>query len=241
MTNHSSDLIFAMNEEFRLQEVNEAFQTKLDYDSLELKNSQFTDLVEENELFFVLQLIEKSKSDGKETSFQTQILRNNRSSILVELEVSWDREDRLYYCTARDLSKRTDTAAAISDSEESFHYLFMENPSPMLIWDFTTLKFLECNTETLKLYGYTREEFLQLSIIDIRPPEDIPLILEASKTEQAYRNIKKRWRHLKKNGEVICMEIKSSLINFRGSRAALVHLNDVTSKVNAEEELFRTY
>src|SRR5690554_2682697 len=241
MTNHSSDLIFAMNDEFKLQEVNEASGRILDYDPQELKNGRLIDLVEKEELFFVLQSIEKSKSDGKEVRFQTRFLPNNKKAVLMELSVYWDREDKLYYCTARDLSNRTQAAVAINEYEESFHYLFMENPSPMLIWDFTTLKFVECNTETLKLYGYTREEFLQLSITDIRPPEDIPLILEASKNEQAYRNIKKRWRHLKKNGEVMCMEIKSSIINFRGSRSALVHLNDITAKVNAEEELFRTY
>ena len=241
MTNHSSDLIFAMNDEFKLQEVNEASGRILDYDPQELKNGRLIDLVEKEELFFVLQSIEKSKSDGKEVRFQTRFLPKNKKAVLMELSVYWDREDKLYYCTARDLSNRTEAAVAINEYEESFHYLFMENPSPMLIWDFTTLKFVECNTETLKLYGYTREEFLQLSITDIRPPEDIPLILEASKNEQAYRNIKKRWRHLKKNGEVMCMEIKSSIINFRGSRSALVHLNDITAKVNAEEELFRTY
>src|SRR5690606_21864415 len=137
-----------------------------------------------------------------------------------------------------------DTAAAalsIEDAEESYHYLFMDNPSPMLIWDFETLKFTECNNEALKKYGYSREEFLNLNIKDIRPQEDIPLIESFSKSEKAYLKIPPIWRHLKKSGELMYMNVTSHVINFKGRRAALVHLNDVTEKVKAEGELLKTY
>jgi len=241
MTNQSSDLIFAMNEELYFKEVNEAVVKNLNSRQSELIELSFLDIVEKPERISVHKCIEKSKTEGIETHFQTKILPKDKPSILVKVSVNWDSEDGMFYCTAREISEIKETDSSLGDSEAGFHYLFMDNPSPMLIWDFSTLKFIECNTETLKLYGYTREEFLQLSITDIRPPEDIPFILEASKSEQAYNNIKNRWRHLKKSGELMLVEIKSHVVNFKGRRAALVHLTDVTAKVKAEEELFRTY
>src|SRR5690606_28977983 len=99
----------------------------------------------------------------------------------------------------------------------------------------------ECNPQALKKYGYTRDEFLKLDIAQIRPKEDIPLILAATKSEEAYRNIKKRWRHVKKNGELMHVDTYTKIIDYKGRKAALVHVSDVTEKVEAEEELLKAY
>src|SRR5690606_36576669 len=109
------------------------------------------------------------------------------------------------------------------------------------IWDFSTLKIIECNPQALKKYGYTREEFLELDVTQIRPKEDIPLILAATRSEEAYRNIKKRWRHLKKNGELMHVDTYTKITDYKGRKAALVHVSDVTEKVEAEEELLKAY
>jgi PAS domain S-box-containing protein len=122
--------------------------------------------------------------------------------------------------------------------EKKYNYLFENNPSPMFIWDFETLQIIDCNEEALMKYGYLREEFLQLTLRDIRPEEDIPLINEATKDEASYNKIhKKIWRHKKKNGEIIFMELSGHLIDYNGRRSSFVQLNDVTEKLKAEREL----
>ena len=124
------------------------------------------------------------------------------------------------------------------ESEKKYKYLFENNPSPMFIWDFETLQIIDCNEEALLKYGYLREEFLQLTLRDIRPEEDIPLINEATKNETSYSKIhKKIWRHKKKNGEIIFMELSGHLIDYNGRRSSFVQLNDVTEKLKAEREL----
>lgn len=137
-----------------------------------------------------------------------------------------------------DISDQKNKEAALIESEKKYKLLFDNNPSPMFIWDFETLQIVDCNEEALIKYGYSREEFLKLNIRQVRPPEDIALINEATKNEASYGAIhKKNWRHLKKNGDLIHVEVTGHVIEFNGRRASLVLINDITEKVKAENEL----
>ncbi|MCY7293315.1 MAG: PAS domain-containing protein, partial [Ferruginibacter sp.] len=102
---------------------------------------------------------------------------------------------------------------------------------------FETLQIIDCNEEALLKYGYTKKEFLQLSIKDIRPEEDIAKIKQAVQTEEAYGKIhKKIWRHKKKNGEIMYMDVTGHLIDYNGKRVSIVMLIDVTEKLRQEEQ-----
>jgi PAS domain S-box-containing protein len=122
--------------------------------------------------------------------------------------------------------------------EQQYKYLFDNNPAPMFIWDFETLEILDCNEEAAIKYGYTREEFLKLTLRDVRPQEDIDMINAATLNEESYGRIhKKVWRHFKKNGEIIFAEVTGHLIEFNHKRASLVIVNDVTDRYKTENEL----
>lgn len=120
-------------------------------------------------------------------------------------------------------------------SEEKYKFLFFNNPQPSWIFDLESLVFLEVNNAALLHYGYSREEFLGMTIKDIRPVEDIPNTLnyeirhDYSKGEQ--------WRHLKKNGEIIYVEVSYHAIDFFGKQAHHVLIHDITSRVKAEQEM----
>jgi PAS domain S-box-containing protein len=123
-------------------------------------------------------------------------------------------------------------------SESRYKKLFENNPSPMYIWDFKSQKIVDCNEEALLLYGYTREEFLSLSLKDIRPREDIYLLEALTHSEESYSRIEKKiWRHKKKNGDIIYLHIVGHLFNYNGKKVSLVSLNDFTEKIRAEEAL----
>ena len=88
------------------------------------------------------------------------------------------------------------------------------------------------------LYGYSREEFLQLTIKDIRPEEDIAKIIQATENESTYGEIhKKVWRHLKKNGELMYVEVTGHLLDYNDRRSSLALINDITERKKAAEAL----
>lgn len=138
----------------------------------------------------------------------------------------------------RDITERKKNELLQQDSNNNYKYLFDNNPFPLLIFDFETLKIIDCNIECLMLYCYSREEFLQLTIKDIRPEEDIEKIIGATKNESTYGEIHKNvWRHLKKNGELMNVEVTGHLLNYNNRRCSLAFINDITERKIAEEKL----
>lgn len=107
----------------------------------------------------------------------------------------------------------------------------------MWIYDLKTLAFLEVNTAAVDHYGYSREEFKSMTLKDIRPEEDLELLNHD--LNNTFRDLNKAgaWRHIKKNGELIYVEIVSHITVFDGKSARHVMITDVTDKYLAEKEL----
>ncbi|OGS49026.1 MAG: hypothetical protein A3K68_01920 [Euryarchaeota archaeon RBG_16_68_13] len=133
--------------------------------------------------------------------------------------------------------ERQQAEEAVRDSEERYRMLFEVNPHPMWVYDIETLRFLAVNDAAITHYGYSREEFLAMTIRDIRPPEDVPRLLRAvSHLEPGYHR-SGQWRHVRKDGSVIDVEITSHVLVFAGRRADLVLVNDITQRKRAEEQV----
>lgn len=125
----------------------------------------------------------------------------------------------------------------LKNSEEKYRFMFHNNPQPNWIYDVETLSFLEVNEAAIQHYGYSEEEFLSMTLKDIRPVEDIPgLIEDIEKTNRLYNNAGE-WRHLKKNGQIIFVEIISHAVTYNGKDARHVLVHDITDRKIAEEEL----
>jgi PAS domain S-box-containing protein len=123
------------------------------------------------------------------------------------------------------------------ESEEKYRILFENNPHPMWVYDLETLKFLTVNDAAVEHYGYSRDEFLTMTLTDIRPAEDISPLLE--NISRITTGIDKAgiWRHRKKDGTVIHVEITSHVVDFGGRRGEIVLANDVTNSLKLEEQL----
>ena len=115
-------------------------------------------------------------------------------------------------------------------SEEKYRQMFYKNPFPMWINDAECHGILEVNDAAIHTYGYDREEFLELSLKDIL--EDAEDILEISSCDEI-----KFWRHRKKNGDIIIVELSYYPINYFGKTAMQAQVNDITHKVRLEKEL----
>jgi len=126
---------------------------------------------------------------------------------------------------------------ALRESETTFRLLFANHPHPMWVYDLQTLQFLEVNEAAINHYGYSRDEFCQMFITDIRPPEDVPLLFDHLQGERPALQQSGRWRHRLKDGRIIDVEITSHLLEFVGRKAALVVALDITERKRAEEAL----
>jgi PAS domain S-box-containing protein len=129
---------------------------------------------------------------------------------------------------------------ALRDSERRYRLLFESNPFPMWVYDREGLSFLAVNDAAVRRYGYSSDEFLSLTIKDIRPPEDVPSVLENIAVRSDGPREAGVWRHQKKDGTLIDVEITSYPLTFAGRSAALVLANDITERKRAEEALHRS-
>lgn len=125
----------------------------------------------------------------------------------------------------------------ILESERKYRFLFANNPQPMWIFDVDTLQFLEVNDKAIQHYGYSREEFLSMTIKDIRPPEEVALMKELLVDKNGGDQSYESWRHIKKNGEIIYVEINFKEVEFQGKKARHVLVNDITKRRMAENAL----
>jgi PAS domain S-box-containing protein len=121
-----------------------------------------------------------------------------------------------------------------------FRLLFAGNPLPMWLYDLETLAFLDVNDAAVAHYGYSRAEFLQMRITDIRPEEDIERLLADVRSLRPSLQSSGEWRHRLRDGRVIDVEIASHTLEFRGGLAALVVVHDVTDRKQAELALKRS-
>ncbi len=133
--------------------------------------------------------------------------------------------------------ERAEAQAALRRSEEDFRLLFASNPLPMWVYDLTTLRFLAVNHAAVAHYGYSEEEFLDRTIKDIRPPDDVPALMARVRlAEQGVRH-GGVWRHVTKEGRLIQVRITSHPIQFRGQAAELILAQDVTQELENERAL----
>ncbi len=126
---------------------------------------------------------------------------------------------------------------AVRDSEARYRLLFESSPHPLWVYDLESLAFLAVNDAAIQKYGYSRSEFLALTIRDIRPPEDVPALLHEAHQERNTLDSPGLWRHRKKDGTIIHVEITSHQLLFEGRLAKLVLAHDVSESKKLEQQL----
>ncbi|MEK7263874.1 MAG: PAS domain S-box protein, partial [Bacteroidota bacterium] len=131
----------------------------------------------------------------------------------------------------------TTQTKALRDSERHYRILFENNPLPFWVYDLETLEFLAVNDAAIHHYGYSRNEFLTMNVKDIRPTEDVPDLLRNTIHQRSGIENAGIWRHRKKDGTIIDVEVRSHELTFQGRRAKLVLVNDITERKKSEQAL----
>jgi PAS domain S-box-containing protein len=122
-------------------------------------------------------------------------------------------------------------------SEGRYQLLFERNPLPMWVYDPVTLCFLEVNDAAIRHYGYSREEFLGMTIKDIRPTEDVPNLLADVAGNRSAPYVTGLWRHRKKDGSLIDVEVTAHEFEYGDRKSRLVLAKDITEQVRAEAQV----
>lgn len=145
-----------------------------------------------------------------------------------------------YLSIKEDIIERKKAEENLKESEKKYRYLFENNPQPMWIYDLETLAFLEVNNAAIQHYGYTREEFLSMTIKDIRSKEDIDMLLkDIEMAKLVGYNPAREWRHIKKSGEIINVNVVSHKVTFNNREARHILVNDITATKKAEQALLK--
>jgi PAS domain S-box-containing protein len=142
-----------------------------------------------------------------------------------------------HYQHVIDLQQQSDEQ--VQKSQEAYLSLFNQSPLPMVLFDNETLRFLLVNDAACTNYGYTREEYATMTLKDIRPIEDIPVLekniaLSSKSGIMSYDDI---IRHRKKNGEIIQVKIKTTFVTFEGKQVRLALPFDITEEMDIQSKL----
>ncbi len=138
----------------------------------------------------------------------------------------------------RDVTAWKQAGTRIRESEARYRELFDSNPHPMWVYELSSLRFLMVNDAAVKHYGYSRDEFLAMTIADIRPAEDVPRVLtNIASVQDGLADEAGVWVHRTKEGRLIDVEITSHVLYVGERRAEIVLAHDVTMQRQAQAAL----
>lgn len=136
------------------------------------------------------------------------------------------------------IKKEANLISRLDASERYFRNTFEANPVPMYVFDVENGKFLHANDAACTKYGYTKEEFLQMNIVDIRPQSESSKLMDLTSmiNNRDYSGI---LIHINKNKEVFPVEIETNTIRFEEREARLVLATDVSERIDYIQKIER--
>jgi len=169
-----------------------------------------------------------------------KVMKNREPIVMQEYYPPWNRwfENRIYPSPDGGITIFFTDITDSKKAQERYRQLFYDNPMPMWIYDEYSFKFVEVNDTAVTHYGYSREEFLSMTIRDIRPLEDLEKLDRSPKTLKGdILTHKGIWRHYKKDRTLIDVEITAHHIDFNNKPSVLVLINDITERLKSETAL----
>nr|MDQ3819796.1 PAS domain S-box protein [Acidobacteriota bacterium] len=232
--------VWILDAEARITYINQRLANMLGYAVEELVGQQVFDFMDEAHIPAAKQRLERRRQGIKEQ--HDFPFRRKDGSELWTIISGAPIFNEHGECTGSlamftDITERKRVEGALRASEARYRLLFENNPQPMWVYDRETLGFLAVNEAAIQHYGYSREEFLAMTIKDIRPPEDVAPLLDSVSQMVPGLNEGGTWRHRKKDGTIIYVEVNSHTLPFVGRQAELVLPNDITERKRAEDEL----
>jgi len=186
---------------------------------------------------FVARQINSATKKGTPLDFELPIItaRGNQKWVRVigEPEFSGKKCVRIYG-SFQDVTDRKLTHRRLEESEKRYSDLFQLSPLPKWVFDLETLRFLDVNNAAIQHYGYTHEEFLNMTIKDIRPIDQVPKLVEILDAHQSQSQfiVPGIVTHQKKDGTLMLIEVQNSDMVYKSRAARIVIAHDMTDRIN---------
>ncbi len=170
--------------------------------------------------------------------------RKDGSNVWVETEISTLSDaggvPTHWIAIQRDITRRRADERALAERNRAFRLIFEDNPLPICIYEEATLRFLEVNAAAVRVFGWSRDEFLGLTIADLRPPEQrAGVVSELAARGGGYHNVGPL-PNLTRTGEVLYVQIASQPMRFQDRHARIAVIADVTELRRAQEALLQS-
>ncbi len=240
--NNLPGIFYMYNEMGNLVRWNRNFETVTGYNEKEIPVMNPLDFYVPEERERIDHRIKTSFNEnlpGTETMFVSR--EGQRTPYFIN---SWSinlANSRYIIGTGIDLTERHKASEALRQSERKYKLLFESNPMPMWMVSLNDYRIIDVNESATRHYGYSKEEFLSINILKMRPAEDqVKLMQELQRHLPGISN-RGIWRHKKKDGTIIHIEAHAYDFMYEGEKTRLLLANDITEKIKAEEKLQQSY
>lgn len=232
----SLDMFCTLGSDGFFKSINPSWQKVLGFSTRELLEKSRFEFIHPDDREATATEVRKILEHGVSRSFENRYLCKDGTYKWFLWNAVYAPKQQLIYAAARDITERKNAEVIVRDSEERYRRLFDMNPHPVWVYDRETLRFLAVNDAAVRNYGYTRSEFLSMTIEQIRPAEDLSTLLETIAALENGKTEVGTWRHVRKDGSIIDVEITSYALAFDGRPADFVIAADVTDRKRAERE-----
>jgi two-component system, sporulation sensor kinase E len=236
--NSLPEVFYLRNEKGMFLRWNKNFEKVTGYSPDEIQALNSKDLVAEEDHGKIREAIEKMFDDGSAT-FEAKVIPKDgtRVPFLITVSPLVYEDQQCVLGIAIDISSRLKAEEELRSSENKYKLLFESTPQPLTMIAKDDLSFIAVNDAAVNLYGYTKEEFLNLKATVLRPKEDLEQLFEIFRREILGSTDLGVIRHVKKDGTVISVHIIAHDIIFEDRLVRLSLSTDITEKLKAEELL----
>ena len=232
---HASDAIYVLDGDGHFTEVNASMCKMIGYTRDELRQLNVRSIIDPEEL--KTDPLPKTIQNPDRSVFRERnFIRKNKEVFPVEINVKMFAGDRVLVI-ARDITSRKKMETELRSSEQQYKLLFESNPSPLWMVDKSTMRVIAANDAAAKLYGYAKDELLNMEVTALRIPEDRGLQMREWKQDIDNTTERNIVRHVKKDGTEMFIQIVANDIIFEGKPVRLSLTNDITERLKAEDSL----
>jgi PAS domain S-box-containing protein len=239
---HASDLIGILGPEMQVQYISPSIRALLGFSPEEWRNRPAFELIHPDDIAAVAEALAaglEHRDTGEPLRFRVRHADGSwRMFEGTDTNLLDNEAVRGIVVNLRDITDACVAEDALRRSEAQYRLLFESNPCPLAVFDRDTLRFVSVNTAAVRTYGYSREEFLAMSVTDIRPADDARPELRPEELGSP-ESLTGLWRHRTKSGRVIEVDVTTAEILFGDRPAVLLQANDVTDRRAAEREVQR--